>query len=158
MTCGFCPSRWCALSNGHWAANLCMFPDSCCLFLTGWSVKGERWGRGQSKPSSLPAVILSEPLQMTDTCSWSGSRRASISKMKTTPWLQMTTLLTEPAVTVWRRRQRRWTDLSTSELQLFSSWTIYNILLTNNCHVVYWTINVLKSLPQVSASCLVSVI
>lgn len=117
------------------------------LTWTGWSVKGERWGRGQSKPSSMPAVIPSEPLQTTDSC---GSRSLHLwdNGLKFEfRWLHVSwSQLCLP----WRW-QRRWTDLSTSELQLLCSWTIIHASLSTA--LVYWSINEhCLSLVKVSAS------
>lgn len=107
------------------------------LTWTGWSVKGERWGRGQSKPSSMPAVIPSEPLQTTDSCgSWSLHLWDNGLKFEFR-WLHVSwSQLCLP----WRW-QRRWTDLNIrATAALFMD---HNTCISNNCPGVLinkWTL------------------
>lgn len=80
------------------------FPNFTFFFflVTGWSVKGERWGRGPSKPSSPPpAVIPSALLQRTDTGDWSGLWSLNRWDKGLKTWVQMTAQLMDPTVTVW---------------------------------------------------------
>lgn len=114
----------------------------CCLI--GWSVKGERWGRGPSKPSSGPAVRASP-----------GDWHSRLKWMKWRQHRQKQPVLVDDCSFHWDscecltdRQERHWTDLSTSDNDSGCVRGPYCIL-TNNCH---WKIKHLKK-PSLFVCC-----
>lgn len=129
-----------------WGSDLCSIMDInhvtliCCSFSIGWSAKGERWGRGQSKPSSLPAVnpVGAVPddwrlwLKWIAWCLWWNEDPNSAFRWRRVSRIQLW-------MSDWKTAKTLdWSQHQNSSCYVPGPW--YKLLI-NNCHVVFWTIN-----------------